>query len=77
MRTNLIIFRAKEVFVLYVNPSAFKFYLGWKSKPKNGGPKTDREVTDLINQMANENPLWRLCFFKTSSVLKMTKFCSN
>jgi hypothetical protein len=46
MRTNLIISRVKEVFVLYVNPSAFKFYWSWKSKPKNGGPKADREVTD-------------------------------
>jgi hypothetical protein len=46
MRTNLIISGVNEVFVLYVNPSAFKFYWSWKSKPKNGGPKADREVTD-------------------------------
>jgi hypothetical protein len=44
---------------------------------RTGGPKADREVTDLINQIANENPLWGICLFKTSSVLKMTKFCSN
>ena len=37
----------------------FKLYWQWKSKPKTAGrPPIDKEIRDLIRQMAHENPLW-------------------
>ena len=52
------IFIVKPETVIKWHRTAFKSYWGWKSKPKNGRPKTDREVRNLIKQMANENPSW-------------------
>jgi putative transposase len=44
--------------VIKWHKTAFKFYWRWKTASKEGRPKTDREVIDLIKQIANENPLW-------------------
>jgi putative transposase len=38
--------------------TAFRFYWRCKTISKEGRPRTEREVIDLIKQMANENPLW-------------------
>jgi len=36
----------------------FRIYWKWISKKKYGRPKTNKEIRDLIKQIANENPLW-------------------
>ena len=36
----------------------FRAYWRWKSRPKGGRPKVDREMRDLIRRMSKENPLW-------------------
>jgi transposase InsO family protein len=36
----------------------FKAYWRWKSRPKNGRPKTDAELRTLIRRMSEKNPLW-------------------
>jgi len=36
----------------------FRAYWCWKSRPRGGRPKIDREIRDLIRRMNYENPLW-------------------
>jgi transposase InsO family protein len=36
----------------------FAAYWRWKSRPRGGRPRIDKEVRDLIRRMSFENPLW-------------------
>src|SRR5262249_23751323 len=36
----------------------FAAYWRWKSRPRGGRPRIDKEVRDLIRRMSLENPLW-------------------
>ena len=36
----------------------FRLYWRWKSRPKGGRPKIDRELRDLIRRMSQENVTW-------------------
>jgi hypothetical protein len=36
----------------------FRLYWRWKSKTKNGRPKLDVEIRQLIRRMSRENPTW-------------------
>ena len=36
----------------------FRTYWHWKSRRRDGRPKIDRELRDLIRHMSCENPLW-------------------
>ncbi|MGE5496608.1 MAG: helix-turn-helix domain-containing protein [Syntrophothermus sp.] len=53
-----IIFIIKPETVIKWHRTAFRSYWRRKSKHKDGRPKIEREVIDLIRQIANENPLW-------------------
>src|ERR1035437_3231630 len=52
------IFIVKPNTIIKWHREGFRIYWKQKSKAKGGRPKIDREVIDLIKQMANENPLW-------------------
>ncbi|MCU7496003.1 MAG: helix-turn-helix domain-containing protein [Ignavibacteria bacterium] len=52
------IFIVKPETVIKWHRDAFRSYWRRKSRHKDGRPKLDREVIDLIRQIANENPLW-------------------
>jgi hypothetical protein len=52
------LFIVKPETVIKWHRTAFRSYWRRKSKHKDGRPKIDREVIDLIRQIANENPLW-------------------
>jgi transposase InsO family protein len=36
----------------------FRAYWQWKSRRRDGRPRIDREIRDLIRRMSKENPLW-------------------
>ena len=36
----------------------FAAYWRWRSRPRGGRPRIDKEVRDLIRRMSFENPLW-------------------
>jgi hypothetical protein len=38
--------------------ASFRAYWRWKSKPRNGRPKTPLEIRQLIRKMSLANPLW-------------------
>lgn len=38
--------------------NGFRYYWRWKSRPKGGRKKVDREIRQLIQRMAHENPTW-------------------
>jgi putative transposase len=38
--------------------AGFRLYWRWKSRAKNGRPKVERQVRDLINRISRENPTW-------------------
>ncbi len=38
--------------------SGFRSYWHWKSRRRDGRPKIDRELRDLIRHISRENPLW-------------------
>lgn len=45
--------------VIHWHRQGFKLYWKWKSRRRSvGRPKIDKELRDLIRQMAKENPLW-------------------
>jgi transposase InsO family protein len=48
----------KPATILRWHRSGFKAFWRWKSRPRAGRPKIDRELRDLIQQMSKENPLW-------------------
>ncbi|MGE5683336.1 MAG: helix-turn-helix domain-containing protein [Bacillota bacterium] len=52
------IFIIKPETVIKWHKEGFSLYWKWKSRHKDGRPKIDREVIELIKQIANENPLW-------------------
>ncbi|MGE5430998.1 MAG: IS3 family transposase [Syntrophomonadaceae bacterium] len=52
------IFIVKPETVIKWHRTAFRSYWRRKSRHKDGRPKLEREVIDLIRQIANENPLW-------------------
>ncbi|MDP4176386.1 MAG: helix-turn-helix domain-containing protein [Bacteroidota bacterium] len=52
------VFIVKPETVIKWHRTAFRSYWRRKSRHKEGRPKLDREVIDLIRQIANENPLW-------------------
>ena len=51
-------FIVKPDIVIKWHRKAFRIYWQWKSKPKNGRAKINKEIIDLIKQMSNENPGW-------------------
>ncbi|MGE5497228.1 MAG: transposase [Syntrophothermus sp.] len=52
------IFIVKPETVIKWHRTAFRSYWRRKSRHKDGRPKLEREVLDLIKQLANDNPLW-------------------
>jgi hypothetical protein len=38
--------------------TGFAAYGRWKSRPRGGRPRINKEVRDLIRRMSFENPLW-------------------
>jgi hypothetical protein len=52
------IFIVKPETAIKWHRTAFRFYWRWKTISKEGRPRTEREVIDLIKQLAAENPLW-------------------
>ncbi|MGE5432951.1 MAG: transposase [Syntrophomonadaceae bacterium] len=52
------VFIVKPETVIKWHRSAFRSYWKRKSRHNGGRPKIDREVIDLIRQIANDNPLW-------------------
>ena len=38
--------------------NGFRYYWRWKSRPKGGRKKIDREIRELIRRMARENATW-------------------
>jgi hypothetical protein len=38
--------------------AGFRAYWRWKSRPRNGRPKTPLEIRQLIRKMSLANPLW-------------------
>src|SRR3979490_2236456 len=38
--------------------AGFRTYWRWKSRPRNGRPKTPREIRQLIREISLANPLW-------------------
>ena len=45
--------------VLKWHKRGFKLYWRWKSQPRQvGRPPVDKDIRDLIRQMARQNPLW-------------------
>lgn len=56
-RSALII--VKPDTVIRWHRKGFRLYWRWRSKKrKNGRPKIDREIRDLIHRMCRENPIW-------------------
>jgi putative transposase len=51
-------FIVKTDTVIKWHREGFRIYWKWKSKPKGGRPKVNREVITLIKKMANENSDW-------------------
>lgn len=52
------LFIVKPETVIKWHRTAFRSYWRRKSGHKDGRPKIEREVIDLIKQLTNENPLW-------------------
>jgi len=52
------LFIVKPEIVIKWHRTAFRLYWRRKSKHKDGRPKVEREVIELIRQIANDNPLW-------------------
>jgi putative transposase len=52
------LFVVKPETVIKWHKTAFRIHWRWKSKLKEGRPKVNWEVINLIKQMAKENPLW-------------------
>lgn len=54
-KESLVIIKPETV--INWHRKGFKIYWTWKSKRK-GRPRIDREIIQLIKQMANENQMW-------------------
>jgi len=44
--------------ILRWHRSGFRAYWRWKSRGQPGRPRVSRELSELIQQMSNDNPLW-------------------
>jgi hypothetical protein len=44
--------------VVHWHRQGFRLYWRWKSRKKQGRPKVDRAIRDLIRRMCRENPTW-------------------
>ena len=55
-RIALVIVRPETV--LRWHREGFRAYWRWKSRPRGGRPRVDRETRELIARMQRENPLW-------------------
>ena len=52
------LFIVRPATIIKWHRKSFRIYWKRKSKTNGGRPMINREVVDLIKQMANENPLW-------------------
>jgi len=55
-KTVLVIVKPETV--IRWHRQGFRLYWRWKSKTKNGRPKVDVEIRQLIRRMSRENPTW-------------------
>jgi putative transposase len=55
-RSALVIVRPETV--LRWHREGFRAYWRWKSRPRGGRPRVDRETRELIARLHRENPLW-------------------
>jgi hypothetical protein len=55
-RSALVIVQPETV--LRWHHEGFRAYWRWKSQPRGGRPRVDRETRELIVRLQRENPLW-------------------
>ena len=53
-----VLVTVKPETVIRWHRQGFRLYWRWKSKTKNGRPKVDVEIRQLIRRMSRENPTW-------------------
>ncbi len=55
---NTVLVIVKPETVIRWHRQGFRLYWRWKSTKKNGRPKVELEIRELIHRMSRENPTW-------------------